>query len=207
MSEKIELQNKQMKATIKESVNSTLLDFQSHIISSVKGMMDLQLEQINKSIADNIKISMQSSQMIKKQFPKLSAKTIKSISLQRIQEPTKDLLNNISPTQNDNTTPMQESESNLDSLTQYENNTASSNLQMDNEDLSWEEENNSLDQTNDMIVDNEGEEDEDEEEDEDDLYTKVDKEKRGKKDNKKINKKSSVSKPNKPQTRLGSKKT
>ena len=207
MSEKIELQNKQMKATIKESVNSTLLDFQSHIISSVKGMMDLQLEQINKSIADNIKISMQSSQMIKKQFPKLSAKTIKNISLQSIQEPTKDLLNNISPTQNDNTTPMQESESNLDSLTQYESNTASSNLQMDNEDLSWEEENNSLDQTNDMIVDNEGEEDEDEEEDEDDLYTKVDKEKRGKKDNKKINKKSSVSKPNKPQTRLGSKKT
>ena len=39
MSEKIELQNKQMKATIKESVNSTLLDFQSHIIFSVKGMM------------------------------------------------------------------------------------------------------------------------------------------------------------------------
>ena len=150
---------------------------------------------------------MQSSQMIKTQIPKLSAKTIKNISLQRIQEPTKDLLNNISPTQNDNTTPMHESESNLDSLTQYENNTASSNLQMDNDDLSWEEENNSLDQTNDMIVDNEGEEDEDEEEDEDDLYTKVDKEKRGKKDNKKINKKSSVSKPNKPQTRLGSKKT
>ena len=58
-----------------------------------------------------------------------------------------------------------------------------------------------------MIVDDEGEEDEDEDEDEDDLYTKVDKEKRGKKDNKKINKKSSVSKPNKPQTRLGSKKT
>ena len=55
-----------MKATIKESVNSTLLEFQSHIISSVEGMMALQLEQINKSITDNIKTSMQSSQMIKK---------------------------------------------------------------------------------------------------------------------------------------------
>ena len=60
---------------------------------------------------------------------------------------------------------MHESESNLDSLTQYENNTASSNLQVDIDDLSWEEENNSLDQTNDMIVEDEGEEDKDEEED------------------------------------------
>ena len=66
MSEKIELQNKQMKATIKESVNSTLLEFQSHIISSVEGMMALQLEQINKSIASNIQTAMQSSQIVKK---------------------------------------------------------------------------------------------------------------------------------------------
>jgi len=81
---------------------------------------------------------------------------------------------------------MHESESNLDSLTQYENNIASSNLQINSDDLSWEEENNSLDQNNDMIVDDDEEEkDNDEEEDEDDLYTKVDKEKIGKKDNKK----------------------
>ena len=65
MSEKIELQNKQMKATIKKSVNSTLIEFQSHIISSVEGMMALKLEQINKSIANNIKTVMQSSQMVK----------------------------------------------------------------------------------------------------------------------------------------------
>ena len=168
--------------------------------------MVLSLEQINKSIANNIKIALQSSQMVKKQIPKLSAKTIKNISLQRRQEPTKDILNNITPTQNDNTTPMHESESNLDSVTQYENNIESSNLQIDSDDLSWEEENNSLDQSNDMIVDDDEEEDNDKEEDEDDLYTKVDKEKRGKKDNKKKNKKSYVSKSNKPQTRLGSKK-
>ena len=37
-----------MKATIKESVNSTLIEFQSHIISSVEGMMALQLEQNQK---------------------------------------------------------------------------------------------------------------------------------------------------------------
>ena len=58
-----------------------------------------------------------------------------------------------------------------------------------------------------MIVDDDKEEDNDKEEEENDLYTKVDKEKRGKKDNKKTNKKSYVSKSNKPQTRLGSKKS
>ena len=58
-----------------------------------------------------------------------------------------------------------------------------------------------------MIVDDDEEEDNvDEEEDEDDLYTKVEKGKRGKKENKKINRKTSFSKPNKRQTRLGSKK-
>ena len=200
-----------MKATIKESVNSTLIEFQSHIISSVEGMMALQLEQINKSIATNIKTAMESSQMIKKQIPKLSTKTIKKISsLQRRQAPANDILNNITPTQNNNTTTMHENESNFDFLTQYENNIASSNLQIDSDDLSWDEENNSLEIINDMIVDDDDEEEDnvrdEEEEDEDDLYTKVEKEKRGKKDNKKINKKSIVSKSNKPQTRLGSKK-
>ena len=105
---------------------------------------------------------------------------------------------------------MHENESNFDSLTQYENNIASSNLQIDSDDLSWDEENNSLEIINDMIVDDDDEEEDnvrdEEEEDEDDLYTKVEKEKRGKKDNKKINKKSNVTKSNKPQTRLGSKK-
>ena len=119
--------------------------------------MALQLEQINKSIATNIKTAKQSSQMVKKQISKLSTKTNKNISLQRRQEPTKDILNNSTPTQNDNTTPMHEHESNLDSLTQYENNIASSNLQIDSDDLSWNEENNSLDQISDMIVDDEEE--------------------------------------------------
>ena len=91
--------------------------------------------------------------MVKKKIPKLSTKINKNISLQRRQEPTKDILNNITPTQNDNTTPMHESESNLDSLTQYKNNIASSNLQIDSDDLSWNKENNSLDQISDMIVD------------------------------------------------------
>ena len=44
MSETIELQNTQMKATIKEIVNSTLIEFQTHIISSVEGRIVLQLE-------------------------------------------------------------------------------------------------------------------------------------------------------------------
>ena len=66
MSETIELQNKQMKATIKESVNSTLIEFQTHIISSVEGMLALQLEQINKSITTNIQTAIQSSQIVKK---------------------------------------------------------------------------------------------------------------------------------------------
>ena len=43
-----------MKATIKEIVNSTLIEFQAHMISSVEGIMELQLEQINKSIASSI---------------------------------------------------------------------------------------------------------------------------------------------------------
>ena len=34
----------QMKATIKETVNSTIIEFQVHMISSVEGMMELQLE-------------------------------------------------------------------------------------------------------------------------------------------------------------------
>ena len=57
-------------------------------------------------------------------------KTNKKISSQqRRTEPTKEILNNITPTQNENITPpMHESESNLDSLTQYENNIVSSNL-------------------------------------------------------------------------------
>ena len=121
ISETIELQNKQMKATIKESVNSTLIEFQSHIISSVEGMMALQLEQTNKSLATNIKTVMQSSQMVKKTIPKPSTNNIKNISLQRSQEPTIDILNKITPTKNDNTTPMHEIESNLNSLTQYKN--------------------------------------------------------------------------------------
>ena len=208
MSEKIELQNKQMKATMKESVNITLIEFQTHIISSVEGMLAVQLEQLNKSITTNIQTAMQSSQMVKKQIPKLSIKTIKKMSsLQRRTEPTKEIRNNITPTQNENITPpMHESESNLDSLIQYENNIASSNLQIDSNDISWEEE-TSQDQINEMIVDDDEEEDNvDEEEDEDDLYTKVEKGKRGKKENKKINRKTSFSKPNKRQTRLGSKK-
>ena len=52
---------------------------------------------------------------------------------------------------------MHESESNLDSLIQYENNIVSSNLQIDSDDLSWNEEHNSLDQISDMIVDDEEE--------------------------------------------------
>ena len=50
-----------MKATIKEIVNSTLTEFQSHLISRVEVMMTLQLEHINKSIAVSIKAAMQSS--------------------------------------------------------------------------------------------------------------------------------------------------
>ena len=55
-----------MKATIKESVNSTLIEFQTHIISSVESMIYLQLQQINISIATNIQTAMQSSEMVKK---------------------------------------------------------------------------------------------------------------------------------------------
>ena len=44
MSEKMERQIIQMKATIKETVNSTIIEFQVHMISSVEGMMELQLE-------------------------------------------------------------------------------------------------------------------------------------------------------------------
>ena len=65
MSEKIELQNKQIKATMKESVNITLIEFQTHIISSVEGMLAVQLEQLNKIITTNIQTAMQSSQMVK----------------------------------------------------------------------------------------------------------------------------------------------
>ena len=77
---------------------------------------------------------------------------------------------------------MHESENNLDSLTQYENNISSSNLQIDSGDILWEEETSQY-QINEMIVDDDEEDDEDEEEDEDkdedknDLYTKVGKEK------------------------------
>ena len=124
MSETIELQNKQMKATIKESVNSTLIEFQTHTISSVEGMLALQLEQINKSITTNIQTAIQLSQIVKKQIPKLSMKIIKKVSsLQRRTELTKEILNNVTPNQSENITPpMHESENNLDSLTQYENN-------------------------------------------------------------------------------------
>ena len=67
-------------------------------------------------------------------------KTNKKISSQqRRTEPTKEILNNSTPTQNENITPpMHESESNSDSLTQYENNIVSSNLQIDSDDISWE---------------------------------------------------------------------
>ena len=44
MSEKIDLQNTQMKVISKETVDITLIEFQTHIISSVEGMMTLQLE-------------------------------------------------------------------------------------------------------------------------------------------------------------------
>ena len=40
---------------------------------------------------------------------------------------------------------MNDSESNLDSLTQYEDNISSSNLQVDSDDIAWEEEANSQD--------------------------------------------------------------
>ena len=101
----MELQNTQMKATIKEIVNSILIEFQTHIISSVEGRIVLQLEQINKSFVANIQIAMQSSPMVQKHIPKLSMKTIKKISsLQRRTEPTKEIINNITPTQNENTT-------------------------------------------------------------------------------------------------------
>ena len=86
--------------------------------------------------------------MVQNNIPKLSMKTIKKISsLQRRTEPTKRNINNIIPTQNENTTipPMNESESNLDSLTQYEDNISSSNLQVDSDDIAWEEEANSQD--------------------------------------------------------------
>ena len=39
----MELQNIQIKATSKETVNITLIDFQAHLISNVEGMMALQL--------------------------------------------------------------------------------------------------------------------------------------------------------------------
>ena len=76
--------------------------------------------------------------MVQKHIPKLSMKTIKKISsLQRRTEPTKEIINNITPTQNENITMplMNESEINLDSLTRYEDNIASSKLQVDSDDF------------------------------------------------------------------------
>ena len=76
--------------------------------------------------------------MVQKHIPKLSMKTIKKISsLQRRTEPTKEIINNITPTQNENITMplMNESEINLDSLTWYEDNIASSKLQVDSDDF------------------------------------------------------------------------
>ena len=99
---------------------------------------------------------------------------------------------------------MHESESNLDSLIQYENNIVSSNLQIDSDDISWNEEHNSLDQISDMIVDDEEEVKRWRRRRRWSVYKS--RQKRGKKDNKKINKKSYVSKSNKPHTRLDSKK-
>ena len=105
ISEKIELQNTQMKVIIKETVNSTLIKFQKHIISSVEGMMTLQLEHINTSFTAKIQTVMQSSPMVQNNIPKLSMKTIKKISpLQQETEPTTKIINNITPTQNENTT-------------------------------------------------------------------------------------------------------
>ena len=58
---------------------------------------------------------------------------------------------------------MHESESNLDSLTQYGNNIASSNLQIDSDDISWKEETNSQDHKfNEMIIDDDEKEEEEE---------------------------------------------
>ena len=65
-------------------------------------------------------------------------KTNKKISSQqRRTEPTKEIINNITPTQNENITMplMNESEINLDSLTWYEDNIASSKLQVDSDDF------------------------------------------------------------------------
>ena len=55
-----------MKATIKETVNSKLIEFQAHMISSIEGMIKLKLEQINKSIAVSIQVAMQSSTNVRK---------------------------------------------------------------------------------------------------------------------------------------------
>ena len=44
MTAKIELQNIQMESTIKDTVNSTLIEFQAHLISKAEDMMALQLE-------------------------------------------------------------------------------------------------------------------------------------------------------------------
>ena len=86
----------------------------------------------------------------------------------------------------------------IESLTQYNKNVASSNLQENSDDLTWEEESNSQDHNLDeMIV---------EVEDEEYLYARVKKETTGKKEKKKVYKKTSSSKHNKPQTRLDSKK-
>ena len=196
----MELQNIQMKATSKETVNITLIDFQAHIISNVEGMMALQLEYTNKGIAVGIQEEIQSSPIIKV-ISKLSMKTTKNISsLQRRTEPINETSNNITPTQNENMTLTitNQNNYNLDSLTQNNKNIASSNLQEDSDDLSWEEESESHDHNVDEIIP--------EKEDEDDLYTKVEKEKTDKKEKKKINKKIFLLKPNKSQTCLGSKK-
>ena len=61
----MELQNIQMKATSKETVNITLIDFQAHIISNVEGMMALKLEYTYKGIAVGIQEEIQSSPIIK----------------------------------------------------------------------------------------------------------------------------------------------
>ena len=97
-------------------------------------------------------------------------------SLQRRTESINEASNNITPTQNENMTLTitNQNNYNLDSLTQNNKNIASSKLQEDSDDLSWEEESESHDHNLDEMIP--------EKEDEDDLYTKVEKEKTGKKE-------------------------
>ena len=73
-------------------------------------------------------------------------KIIKNISsLQQRTKLTNKTNNNITPTQNDIMSPLptHKNDYTIESSTQNNENVASSNLQQDNDDLSWEEESNS----------------------------------------------------------------